>query len=91
MTGENDSTPINDDVQSAWNTKAAFWDSLMGDEGNAFHRILLRPAIERLLDIQLGMKVIDVACGTGLVTRQLVELGATVTAFDFSSAMLDRA
>jgi ubiquinone/menaquinone biosynthesis C-methylase UbiE len=91
MTRKNDPTQINDDVQSAWDTKAAFWDSLMGDEGNSFHRTLLRPAIERLLDIQPGMKIVDAACGTGLVARQLVKLGATVTAFDFSNAMLDRA
>jgi SAM-dependent methyltransferase len=92
MTGEqNHLTPINDEVQSAWDTKAAFWDSLMGEEGNLFHRTLLQPAIERLLDLRPGMNVIDAACGTGLVARQLVDLGATVTAFDFSSAMLERA
>jgi 2-polyprenyl-3-methyl-5-hydroxy-6-metoxy-1,4-benzoquinol methylase len=88
---QTDTAQINRDALSAWETKAAFWDSLMGDEGNVFHRTLLRPAFERLLNVHPGTKVLDVACGTGLVARQLADLGATVTAFDFSSAMLAQA
>ena len=86
-----DPTQHNQEALAAWETKATFWDSLMGEDGNVFHRTLLRPAIARLLDIQPGMHVLDAACGTGLVARQLAALGATVTAFDFSSAMLVQA
>jgi hypothetical protein len=43
MTGEKEPSQLNDDVQSTWDAKAAFWDSLMSDEGSTFHRTLLRP------------------------------------------------
>ena len=64
-----DPAQSNQEALAAWETKANFWDTLMGEDGNVFHRTLLRPAIERLLDVQPGMHVLDVACGTGLVAR----------------------
>lgn len=36
-----------------------------------------------------GLRVLDVACGTGDVTRALAALGATVTGCDISQGMLD--
>jgi ubiquinone/menaquinone biosynthesis C-methylase UbiE len=36
-------------------------------------------------------RVIDLGCGTGRVTRKLVDLGARVTAVDFSPGMMARA
>ncbi len=37
-----------------------------------------------------GMRVLDIGCGTGLMTLALAEAGAQVIALDFSSGMLDR-
>ncbi len=81
----------NDEGRDLWNQKAAFWDQLHGDEGNRFHRELVAPAIERLLAIQPGERVLDVACGNGVVARRLAELGAHVTATDFSTALIEKA
>ena len=78
----------NEDVHVAWETNAAWWDSVY-KEGNAYHRILLEPATERLLGIRPGEKVLDVACGNGCFSRHLADLGARVVAFDFSSTFLD--
>ncbi|MER3486306.1 MAG: hypothetical protein C4345_10360, partial [Chloroflexota bacterium] len=78
------------ETQDIWNAKAAFWDARMGD-GNAFQRILLGPACERLLAIQPGDLVLDLACGNGVFARRLAELGARVVAIDFSERFLERA
>lgn len=78
------------ETQDIWNAKAAFWDARMGD-GNAFQRILLGPACERLLEIQPGKLVLDLACGNGVFARRLAELGARVVAIDFSERFLERA
>jgi malonyl-CoA O-methyltransferase len=43
-----------------------------------------------LIDVR-GLKMVDVGCGTGRHAIRLAAAGATVTAVDFSSAMLERA
>src|SRR3712207_5574613 len=77
-------------TQAIWERKAAYWDERMG-EGNAFTRVLVAPATERLLALQAGETVLDVACGNGVISRRLAALGATVVATDFSGTFLERA
>ena len=81
---------LTDETQRIWESKAAFWDEQMG-EGNAFQRVLVGPASERLLRIQPGERVLDVACGNGVFSRRLAQLGAQVVATDFSPTFLERA
>jgi ubiquinone/menaquinone biosynthesis C-methylase UbiE len=81
----------NDKVRRQWDGKAAFWDQLMGGEGNQFHRELVSPAIEELLALRPGEQVLDIACGTGVLARRLAELGGNVTGVDFSEGMLAQA
>jgi SAM-dependent methyltransferase len=60
-------------------------------EGNLFHRVLVGPACERLLGVQPGELVLDIACGNGQFARRMAQLGARVVATDFSQRFLDRA
>jgi SAM-dependent methyltransferase len=62
----------------------------MGD-GNEFERELVGPAIERLLALRPGERVLDVACGSGVSSRRLARLGARVVAIDNSELMLAHA
>jgi len=62
----------------------------MGD-GNAWQRLLVAPALERLLELQRDERVLDLACGSGHVARWLAGLGAKVVAADFSTKFLERA
>ena len=87
MTGE---TALARQVHEAWEKKAAFWDEMMG-EGNAFQRVLIGPATERLLQVRPGETVLDVACGNGVFSRRLAQLGARVVAVDFSEKFLELA
>ena len=41
--------------------------------------------------VKTGEAVLDVACGNGQFSRRLAELGAQVTATDFSAALIERA
>ena len=38
-----------------------------------------------------GQRILDIACGNGLTSRRLAALGARVTAFDFSSNLIQKA
>ena len=74
-----------------WDQNATVWDATMGSEGNSFQRVLLGPSTERLLDLQPGETVLDIACGNGSFARRMAQLGAQVVATDFSRVFLERA
>ena len=78
------------DARRAWDANAAFWNKRMGD-GNDFFEMLLWPPITRLLDLRPGESVLDVACGNGITTRRLQQLGTRVTGIDFSERQLEHA
>lgn len=75
----------------AWERNADFWDAQMGDFSNEFHRTVVRPGTEALLEIHPGDFVLDAACGNGNFSRRLAELGARVVAFDYSPGMIAHA
>ena len=78
---------MNEEVRNIWNANAEFWDSRMG-EGNDFHKVLIEPIQLRLLNTKAGDKILDIACGNGQFARKMAELGANVTAVDFSDKFI---
>lgn len=80
-----------EDSKNRWDQNSDFWDERMGDHNNRFHREIIRPETERLLSIKEGDKVLDIACGNGNFSKRMVELGAVVTAFDYSDRMIENA
>jgi len=79
---------LNKETREAWDANADVWDARMGDEGNDFFQVLQWPVIVSLLDPKPGDRILDIACGNGLTSRILAEMGATVAAFDFSSELI---
>ncbi len=80
-----------EDAQSRWSLNAGFWDDYMGEHSNDFHNLLVRPAMDRLLAVEAGDEVLDIACGNGNFSRYLAGLGARVTAIDGSAGMIEKA
>ncbi|MGB3642791.1 MAG: class I SAM-dependent methyltransferase [Rivularia sp. (in: cyanobacteria)] len=81
----------NNQTREAWNATAQVWDEKMGDEGNDFHKYLVRPNIEKLLQLKSGQRILDVGCGNGLTCRRLASLGAKILGIDFASEMINNA
>lgn len=81
--------------------KADYWDSkaeyLEGDAVsmwpnnhlNRFYVSEQTALFERYLPDVKGLKILDVGCGTGRISRFLADRGATVTGIDFSSKAID--
>ena len=72
----------NDETRAAWNANAGFWDKRMADDGNDFVNVLIWPATQRLLPVQPGQRILEIATGNGLYARRLAALGADVGAND---------
>jgi 2-polyprenyl-3-methyl-5-hydroxy-6-metoxy-1,4-benzoquinol methylase len=83
-----DKNTANAETRRAWDANAACWDAKIGDEGNDFANLLCWPVVRTLLDPGPGRHILDIACGNGLFSRRLAELGAQVTAFDFSAELV---
>lgn len=81
---------LNDETRDVWNANASHWDDAM-QEGNSFHRQLVGPAAERLLALEPGERVIELACGNGQFARRMAELGATVLATDLAAEQIAHA
>jgi 2-polyprenyl-3-methyl-5-hydroxy-6-metoxy-1,4-benzoquinol methylase len=92
MTAENTSQPfdLNEETRKIWDQNATFWDEKMGD-GNDFQRLLVAPTTERLLNLQPGETVLEIASGNGVFARRMAQLGVHVIATDFSTQMLEHA
>ena len=73
-----------------WDEISEWWDDKIGD-GNTAQDYLIEPTQERLLALDSGSKVLDIACGAGRFTRRMADRGAKVTAIDHSSVFIERA
>ncbi len=81
---------LNREVRDIWNQNASFWDARMG-EGNTFHKTLIEPTQERLLNVRPRQRILDIACGNGQFARHLARLGACVLGVDISERMIEQA
>lgn len=74
-----------------WGQVAEWYDQLVGDEGSEYQRQVVIPGVLRLLAINPGDHVLDVACGQGVLCRALHEVGAQVTGVDAAAELIDLA
>ena len=70
---------------------AAWWDEAQGEEGDVWHRTLIDPTLLMVLGQVDGLKVLDLACGNGYLSRRLARSGATVTGVDASVPIIELA
>ncbi|MFX0074561.1 MAG: class I SAM-dependent methyltransferase [Candidatus Hermodarchaeota archaeon] len=74
--------------KSIWDTLAPHW--LTVEEENYHHKYRILPHVYRMLNVQKGETILDVACGKGDIARDLTKSGGKVTGIDISK-MLDYA
>lgn len=78
-------------IEIYWQKTPHGFASAYRNEANGFVRKFLKDRlfyISGLMDVRKGMEAIDVGCGSGAITRLLLEKGAKVTAVDYSEEML---
>lgn len=74
------------DIRQYFDARAAKWDEICHHDP---HKLA---AIAALADIRPGMRVVDIACGTGAMFGTLLNCGVSeVLGVDLSGAMIDKA
>ncbi len=69
----------------------AWYDEHMGDDGDFYHRHLILPALLAVIGDVSGISVLDLGCGSGVLSRILARRGARVTGVDLSPTLIGRA
>jgi ubiquinone/menaquinone biosynthesis C-methylase UbiE len=71
-----------------WNKVAKWYDDLVGEGGSEYQREVVLPGALRLIAPQAGEKILDIACGQGVLCRMLHERGAHATGIDASRDLI---
>lgn len=74
-----------------WDQMAEWWDEKIGDEGDLWHRTLIDPPLIRLVDRVKGLRLLDLACGNGYLSRRFARQGAIVIGVDANVPIIERA
>lgn len=82
-----------DAEEEGWDRVAGWYDNLLSVKGSDHHENLILPGVERLIGLEPGQRLLDVACGQGLVARHLInkQPGATAMGVDLSERLIKRA
>lgn len=76
---------------TGWDHVAAWYDKLVGEGQSDHHAAVIVPGALRLLDLQDGNHLLDVACGEGILSRAAAQSGAWVTGVDASGRLIEAA
>jgi ubiquinone/menaquinone biosynthesis C-methylase UbiE len=76
---------------SGWHQMAEWWDERMGDEGDLWHRTLIDPPLIQLVGKVEELRLLDLACGNGYLSRRFARQGAMVTGVDTNAPLIERA
>lgn len=92
MSAEAEEIESNPD-QEGWDKVAGWYDNLLSVRGSDHHEDLILPGVTRLVNLQPNERLLDVACGQGLVARHLIaqQPGATAVGIDASPELIERA
>ena len=89
----NDSTAERAALLRSWTMNAGAWTTAVREQAIPSRRVATDAAIvaacERVIDGQRDVRALDVGCGEGWLSRELVKLGAHATGIDASAPLID--
>ncbi len=56
---------------SSWESSSRWYDGIVGSEGHYYHKNLILPKLLKMMDLKSGDKLLDLACGQGVLARSL--------------------
>lgn len=79
------------DLDTSWNQVAAWYDDLIDERKSDHYTDVIVPGVMRLVSPTPGSRVLDVACGQGVIARAMASIGAQVTGLDAAKGLIDAA
>lgn len=76
---------------TSWDHVAGWYDELLEEQKSDHYEQVILPGTLRLLRPRAGMRVLDVACGQGVLTRRLAGLGVDVLGVDAAPRLIEAA
>jgi len=80
--------PAKEFVSTDWGGVADWYDQHVGESGSEYHRHVVIPGTVKMLAASAGKRVIDVACGQGVLCRFLHSQGVSVTGVDAAPELI---
>src|SRR5262245_50097357 len=71
-----------------WSSVASWYDDLVGNDGSEFHQKVVLPGTLKLLAPTAGERMLDVACGQGVLCRMLRQAKVEVTGVDAAEPLI---
>lgn len=81
-------SPAKKPTSTDWGEVADWYDQHVGDTGGEYHEKLIIPGVLRLLAPAPGERIIDIACGQGVLCRALHSRGIDVTGVDAADELI---
>ncbi len=76
---------------TSWQAVAGWYDEMLSERGNDHYEQVIGPGTMRLLEPARGMRVLDVACGQGMLARRLSAVGCATTGIDAAPGLIEAA
>jgi len=76
---------------SHWGAVADWYDQLVGEDGSEYHKHVVFPGLMEMLKPQSRMRILDVACGQGVLCRLLHHQGCLPVGVDAAAPLIERA
>jgi 23S rRNA-/tRNA-specific pseudouridylate synthase/SAM-dependent methyltransferase len=88
-----DGLPERRDPESSWEHVAGWYTGLVEERGSDHHERVVIPGTLKLLGdaVGAGARILDIACGTGVLSRALAERGARVLGVDSAPGLIQAA
>lgn len=75
----------------SWDHVAQWYDGLIDDRGSDLYTTVIMPGSMGLIEPKAGERVLDLACGQGVLCRSLASIGARVIGVDASPQLIEAA
>ena len=77
-------------AKSNWNKLTTWYSGMVGTSGHKHHRHVM-PTLLKLLDPKTNESILDIGCGTGILTPYITKTGARYVGIDLSEKMIQEA